>query len=1013
MNNTQAPRTVLIVEDCAEDRDLYRRYLQESRDRYQILEAETGADAIALVNSAKIDAVLLDNCLPDYSGLELLSVLQTKLSYQPPIIVATGQGSETLAVDILKAGAEDYLIKGHLTAAKLQTAIATAIEKAELRLRIHQGEKRERLVAQVAQQIRQSLDFKTILETTVEAVRQLFRTSRVLIFQLHADGSGTIIAESVGAAWRSVLNETLVDPCLVTTYIDRYQQGRVMAVADIHQADLNPCHVAMLETFQVQANLVVPILQGPALWGLLIAHHCVEPRTWQIPEIELLKQLSVQVGNAIQQAELYQQAQTELTERRRVEMELRESEYFKQQILDSSYECIKVLDLDGTLLFMNAGGQRQMDIQDFSQVAGCQWVEFWQNEHRQAAEAAIATAKSGGIGRFEGKCPTAKGTMRWWEVQVSPIYDIEGNLERLLSVSRDTTDRKQVEMRLRRGSDRIQLLYEMTSDLLVSDQPLALIDSLFEKLKDQLDLDLYLNFLITEEDECKMRLASYFGISADVAEDFKCLSLGQGVCGAVAEARQQMFFGDIQNSEHPEVSLIRPLGITAYASQPLIAQGQLFGTLSFGSCRRTHFTKAETELLQALCDQIAIALERSNLIASLQQQTEQLRKADQLKDEFLAVLSHELRTPLNPILGWTKLLQSQKLDLAKAKDALNTIERNAKLQSQLIEDLLDISRIMRGKLTLEPSPVNPAFVIAAALETVRLSADAKQIHLVAAIGAQVGVVSGDAGRLQQVIWNLLSNAVKFTPSSGQIEVRLSAVEDSARIQVIDNGKGIRPDFLPYLFDYFRQEDGSTTRKFGGLGLGLAIAKQIVELHGGRIWAESAGEGCGATFTVELPVVKKTATPVINQQTVEAADVPLNGIRVLAVDDDADSLEFIAFLLESSGVIVTTCNSAALALQRLEQDRFDALLSDIGMPGMDGYELIQKVRARGNQVPAIALTAYAGEGNQQQAIAAGFQSHLAKPLDPDQVITVVSELVVKDASQRPITDTLKGGNWALK
>ncbi|MBW4464155.1 MAG: response regulator [Pegethrix bostrychoides GSE-TBD4-15B] len=424
-----------------------------------------------------------------------------------------------------------------------------------------------------------------------------------------------------------------------------------------------------------------------------------------------------------------------------------------------------------------------------------------------------------------------------------------------------------------------------------------------------------------------------------------------------------------------------------------MSQGQLFGTLSFGSCRRSHFTTDETELLQAICDQIAIALERTNLVNSLQQQTEQLRQADRLKDEFLAVLSHELRTPLNPILGWARLLQTRHFDQDRTLSALATIERNAKLQAQLIDDLLDISQIMRGKLTLNATPVNLATVISAALETVRLAAEAKQIQFEVTIEDQVRQVAGDPGRLQQVVWNLLSNAVKFTDEAGRIEIRLTQFDHHARVQIIDSGSGINPAFVPHVFEYFRQADGSTTRKFGGLGLGLAIARQLVELHGGTIWAESAGEGYGATFTFQIPGLNAVSSAVSAAPVLPLPTLPLAGIHALIVDDDPDTLDLLAFLLEQNGARVTTASTAAEALQVLEQLRPNILLSDVGMPEMDGYDLMRAIRAsdRGQDLPAIAITAYAGELNQQSAIAASFQRHIVKPIDSDQLILAISEL----------------------
>ena len=396
-----------------------------------------------------------------------------------------------------------------------------------------------------------------------------------------------------------------------------------------------------------------------------------------------------------------------------------------------------------------------------------------------------------------------------------------------------------------------------------------------------------------------------------------------------------------------------------------------------------------------ISDRVQLERDRERVLQQEQAAREEAERANRLKDEFLAILSHELRTPLNPILGWSKLLQSGRLDAAKSAEALKTIERNAKLQSQLIEDLLDISRIMRGKLVLQREPTNLASVISAASETVRLAAEAKQIELELDVDSNIGLVFGDAGRLQQVFWNLLSNAMKFTSEHGQVKVRLSQSAHHVQAQVIDTGKGISAEFLPYLFEYFRQEDGSITRKFGGLGLGLAIARQIVELHGGTISAESAGENQGATFTVRLPLFRSA----VAQESLRCSSSPLigdsalDGVRALVVDDDADTREFLTFLLELHGAIVTTVDSAFEAIQAIEQSLPDILLSDIGMPEMDGYALMETIRASKNRsFPAIALTAYAGGLDRQQALDAGFQQHIAKPIDPDAVIAIVLELV---------------------
>ncbi|MBD1887704.1 PAS domain S-box protein [Coleofasciculus sp. FACHB-SPT9] len=387
--------------------------------------------------------------------------------------------------------------------------------------------------------------------------------------------------------------------------------------------------------------------------------------------------------------------------------------------------------------------------------------------------------------------------------------------------------------------------------------------------------------------------------------------------------------------------------------------------------------------------------EREQLLQQEQIAREAAENANRIKDEFLAVLSHELRTPLNPILGWSKLLQNGKLDAAKTQLALKTIERNAQLQADLIEDLLDVSRILQGKLNLNVSSLNLVSIIQAAMETVRLAAEAKSIQVEASFDLDVGLVQGDSARLQQVIWNLLSNAVKFTPAGGQVNIRLERLDSHAQITVSDTGQGIESDFLPYVFDYFRQSDATTTRNFGGLGLGLAIARNLVELHGGTVGVESLGAGLGATFAVKLPLMPIQATANQNGQSSEP-DSDLNGIQVLVVDDKPDSREFVAFVLEQAGAKVMTATTAAEALTMLMQFKPTVLLSDVGMPDMDGYTLMQQVRAlpteQGGQVLAIALTAYAGDFNQQQALIAGFQQHLSKPIEPDSLVREISRLL---------------------
>ncbi|BAY11914.1 hybrid sensor histidine kinase/response regulator [Calothrix sp. NIES-2098] len=406
----------------------------------------------------------------------------------------------------------------------------------------------------------------------------------------------------------------------------------------------------------------------------------------------------------------------------------------------------------------------------------------------------------------------------------------------------------------------------------------------------------------------------------------------------------------------------------------------------FGTCTDIH-------------EQKEIQQERAHLLELEQTARAKAETANRMKDEFLAILSHELRTPMNAILGWSKLLQSGNLPSEKISQAIGTIERNAKLQVQLIEDLLDISSILQGKLTLNVANVQLESVILSALETMALATQTKSIQVNTIFESNVGTVLGDSTRLQQVVWNLLSNAVKFTPQGGKVEAKLSKVDGYAQIIVSDTGKGISAEFLPYAFDYFRQADSSSTRKFGGLGLGLAIVRNIVEMHGGTVTAASLGEDQGATFTVKLPLQKTKTQDLFNRQNHSSFSTPssysLAGVQILVVDDDTDSLEFVAFVLEQDGADVIAASSALEALQVIEQKKPDVLVSDISMPDMDGYTLMRQVRAwsaeQGGEIPAIALTAFARKYDRQQALQAGFQLHLAKPVNPEELVAAVVQL----------------------
>ncbi len=393
--------------------------------------------------------------------------------------------------------------------------------------------------------------------------------------------------------------------------------------------------------------------------------------------------------------------------------------------------------------------------------------------------------------------------------------------------------------------------------------------------------------------------------------------------------------------------------------------------------------------------------EREELLVREQSARADAEAANRLKDEFLATLSHELRTPMNAILGWVKIINSGRADPETAATAMESIERNAKVQAQLIEDILDVSRIISGKFQFQLEIITLETIIKATIETLRPVLEVKNIELQLDIEREGAPMLGDSTRLQQAIWNLLSNAVKFTPDSGRIIVSLRQDQAAMRLQVRDNGQGIDPAFIPFIFDRFRQADGSMTRKHGGLGLGLAIVRHIIEMHGGSVWAESEGAGKGATFTVEFPlqIIAQNNLKTTGMAAQSLVHQPLfnhqnfDGLRVLVIDDSADTLELTCFLLTQHRAQVEAAGSVKEALEILQTWQPHLIVSDLGMPDQDGYNFITQLRSsnNGEQIPALALTGYALHDERERALSKGFQGFLTKPINPDEFISEVAKL----------------------
>ena len=638
--------------------------------------------------------------------------------------------------------------------------------------------------------------------------------------------------------------------------------------------------------------------------------------------------------------------------------------------------AIFMLDPDGRVLTWNAGAELIKGYRA-DEIIGQHFSRFYPPEAGDFPAHELQVAAAEGRYEDEGWRVRKDGSRFWANVVITALYGPDRKLIGFAKVTRDLTERREHEERLRESEERFRLLVDG-----VSDYAIFMLD---------------VNGVVTTWNSGAARIKGY---RADeiVGRHFSRFYPQDAIESGWPEHELQVAAAEGRFVD--EGWRVRKDGSRFWAHVTITAmrhEGRLRG---FAKLTRDLTERKRTEALEASGAERDALLEAERNARMLAQRTARI------KDEFLATLSHELRTPLNAILGWTQLLRARGApERTEFQRAMEIIERNARAQVRLIDDLLDLSRIMSGRFRLDVQQVPLVDIARGALDSIEPATHAKGLRLESVLDPQSVVVSGDPARLQQVFWNLLSNAVKFTPKGGRIQVLLQRVNSHIEFSVTDTGIGIPGSFLPHVFERFSQKDSSTQREYGGLGLGLAICKQLVELHGGSIQAKSMGEGHGATFVVTLPLVilakerEGEQAPRVHPTAAEipgAVPVPkLDGVRALVVDDEADTLDLIRHLLENQGALVTTVKSAEQALAFLTSSTPDVLISDIGMPGMDGYQFMRRMRAaepRERRVPALALTAFARPDDRKLAILAGYQAHLAKPFDMAELAIVVAGLV---------------------
>ena len=706
----------------------------------------------------------------------------------------------------------------------------------------------------------------------------------------------------------------------------------------------------------------------------------------------------------------------DISTRKSAEDTLRQSEEVLRALANSIPQLAWMAQADGAIVWYNDRWYEYTGTRP-EQMAG--WG--WQSVHDPEVLPLVLqrwneSIRTGNPFDMEFPIRGADGQFRWFLTRVNAVRDRFGHVVRWFGTNTDVDQVKRVQQALRDESNVLELL-NSTGSALARQRDLR---SLLQTVTDAatgISGARCGAFVYHGNDGAgePFTLTTVAGAATDEFARFGPAAAGDGV----------LRYDDIRTIAGYEA--IPPCcmrdgqpALRSFLSVPVVARsGEVLGRMMFGHPEAAIFTERTERIIGGIAAQAAVAIDNTRLYEAAQRaaeerkdllESERLARAEaertsQMKDEFLATLSHELRTPLSAILGWAQVLRRGTRDTADLQKGLTTIERNARAQAQLIEDLLDMSRITSGKVLLDMQTLAPAVFIDAAVETVRPAAEAKNIRLEKHYEADAGMIAGDPARLQQVIWNLLSNAIKFTPRDGLVQIHVRRSAGSVDIAVSDSGAGIAPEFITHVFERFRQGDASTTRQHGGLGLGLSIVKHLIEQHGGTVRVDSEGEGRGACFTVELPATTPQLIAARPDRAPYSPPSPLtpdivlrdlSRVKVLVVDDEPDARELINRILSDCNAIVTTAPSARAALAAFRTARPDVLVSDLGMPDMDGFELLAQVRALGSaaggDLPAVALTAFARSEDRLRALEAGFAAHISKPVEPSQLIATVANMV---------------------
>ncbi|MCC3410826.1 MAG: PAS domain-containing protein [Microcoleus sp. PH2017_29_MFU_D_A] len=964
--------SILLIDDNPNDRLMIERELRKTLPDLEVKSAIDAPSLEQILVVGGFDMVITDYQVRWSDGLTILKQVQSQYP-NCPVIMCTDSGSEQVAVEAMKAGLSDYVFKGrHFN--RLASAVRESLEKQQLR------------------------------ENYAKTSAQLAISEERLRVAICASQMGTwdwnILTGEV--VWSE--GHELLFGLEKGSFLGTYEAF----FAFIHPDDRDS--IARAIAFSLD-NKIEYQHEFRVIWpdGSL---HWIAARG---------KFFDDGTGKSVRSIGVV----WDITDRKLSEARIQENEENLRFALEAANTVAFSWDVVSAEIRRFSNAQTEIGLHPDSAVGT--FEEKKNAVHRDDRDSFLAdldAALSGsGFYDSEHRQERPDGSVIWLHDKGRVVFDASGKPVRLFGVAIDITARKQLEydrsQALARERSYLHRLQKLTSASVALHSMLSVADIV------QLAADSARQILEVHQAAVNLSPSAHwdvgiskFSLSEKYAQwqDYCEEPDGTGIYQEVCRHQQAMRMTQSELEAH---QAWRKFGKAAdkhppmrgWLAVPLTARdGRNMGLIQLSDKYEGEFGEDDESILMQLAQAVSASIENARLYEESQQ-------ANRMKDEFLATLSHELRSPLNAILGWAQLLRNRSFSPAATARALETIERNAKLQTQLIEDLLDISRIIRGKLTLNPCPVNLISMVEGAVNTVRLAADAKSIDVELAIldlGLDTAefcplkevygdresplnprfLVSGDPGRLQQIIWNLLTNAIKFTPRGGRVEIRLQRFDSEVELTVTDTGIGIAANFLPYVFESFRQADATITRNYSGLGLGLAIVRQLVELHGGRVWAQSPGLDMGSTFTFRLPSIPVNSIAP-EEASVLAGGGNLQGVKVLVVDDEVDSREFMMFVLSDSGAAVRAASCAAEAFEVASEFVPDVLVSDIGMPEEDGYSLLLRLRSlatqSGRKFRAIALTAYARDEDRDRALKASYDRHLTKPVQPDVLVEAVVSL----------------------